>query len=787
MENGMTDLTLTRRALLASSMLTLVPSLAFATETAVYRDPKAPIEARVRDLLRRMTIEEKAAQLRCAWFGKGGFLDAAGNFAPDKAAKFIAHGIGQIARPGDWAGTAKYPQLQFRDAGSMIALINAVQRYHLEQTRLGIPALFHEEAAHGFVGSEATIFPSPPALGSTWDPELVEKVFAVTAREARAHGATVVLAPVLDLARDPRYGRVEEFFGEDAYLVGKMGVAAVRGFQGPTRPLGKDRVFATLKHFIHGSPQGGLNIAPADISERTLRGTYLVPFARVIAEVDPAIIMPSYNEVAGVPAHANFELLMKTGRQRLGFKGAYFSDYGGVTNLVEHHHMVANNDDAAELAMLSGVDAELPDGQAYAALPKLVEAGRIPMSRIDDSVSHVLRLKFEAGLFENPYVDAAAASRATGRPAHVALARTAAAKSIVLLKNDGIAPLDKRRPLRIAVIGPNAKEPLFGGYSGTQAKAVGILDGIRAAAGRSSTISYAEGVRLLKDEPRNLAFVVEEGSANEPRIAEAVATAIAADVVVLVVGDRPAVTREAVQYDAPGDRRTLDLFGDQGRLVEAIAATDKPIVTLLLSGRPLAVPRLSEVSRAMYEGWYLGQEGGHAFADVLFGAVNPGGKLTMTFPREVGDLPVYYDRHPSADMNKYVEGKPTPLFPFGHGLSYTTFDIAAPRIATAEIGRSERFAVDVDVINTGTRAGDEVVQIYIRDEVSSVPRPMLELKAFRRISLAPGEKRTVRFDLGPDDLAFWNIDMKWAVEPGMFTISAGGSSAALKPAKLKVV
>lgn len=782
----MTGLAFTRRTLLASSMLTLVPTVAFAAETAEYRDPKAPLDARVRDLLSRMTIEEKAAQLRCAWFGKSGFLDAAGDFAPDKAAKSIPYGIGQIARPGDWAGTGKYRQLQFRGAGSTIALVNAIQRYHVEQTRLGIPALFHEEAAHGFVGSEATIFPSPPALGSTWDPELVEKVFTVAAREARARGTTVVLAPVLDLARDPRYGRVEEFFGEDSYLVGRMGVAAVRGFQGPSRPLGRERVFATLKHFIHGTPQGGLNIAPSDMSERTLRSTYLVPFSRVIAEADPAIIMPSYNEVAGVPSHANFDLLIKTGRQRLGFKGAYFSDYGGVTNLAEQHHMAANNDEAATLAMLSGVDAELPDGQAYAAIPKLIEAGRIPMSRIDSAVSNILRLKFEAGLFENPYVEPAGVSRPKGRRADVALARTAAAKSIVLLKNDGIAPLDRLRAQRIAVIGPNAKEPLFGGYSGMQAGAVGILDGIKAAAGRGSIVTYAEGVRLLKDEPRNRPFVVEESTANEPRIAEAVATANAADVVVLVVGDRPAITREAVQYNAPGDRRTLGLFGDQDRLVEAIAATGKPIITLLLSGRPLAVPRLADVSRALLEGWYLGQEGGHAFADVLFGAVNPGGKLTMTFPREVGDLPVYYDRHPSADVNKYVEGKPTPLFPFGHGLSYTSFDIAAPRVTKTEIGRAERFTVDVDVTNTGMRDGDEVIQLYIRDEVSSVPRPMLELKGFRRITLARGEKRTVRFNVGPDDLAFWNIDMDWVVEPGVFEISAGGSSAALKSLKLTV-
>ena len=783
----MIHLSLNRRALLGSTMLALTPQLARAASAPLFRNPKASIDERVRDLLGRMTLEEKAAQVRCAWFGKSAMLTAEGEFSAEKAAKNLPHGIGQVARPGDWAGTAKYLAEPFRESGSTVALVNAIQRYHVEQTRLGIPVLFHEETAHGFMASQATIFPIPPALGSTWDPDLVEEVFTVAAREARLRGATVALAPVLDLARDPRYGRVEEFFGEDPHLVAMMGKAAVRGLQGRSRPIAKDRVFATLKHFIHGTPIGGLNIAPAEVGERTLRETYLVPFAGVIADADPAIVMPSYNEVAGVPSHANRDLLQKTGRGLLGFKGAYFSDYEGVSNLVEHHHMAANNDDAATLAMLAGVDSELPDGRTYKALPKLVREGRVPESRLDEAVSQVLRLKFEAGLFESPYVDPGAVARGTGRKADVALARKVAAKSLVLLKNDGILPLDRRRPLRLAVIGPNAADPLFGGYSGTNSRAVGILGGIKAAAGRHVEVTYAEGVRILKEDARRGPVVTEDPSANEPRIAAAVGVADAADVVLLVLGDRPQITREAVQYTSPGDRRTLALFGEQDRLMEAVAATGKPIITLLLTGRPLAVPQVAQLSRAMLQGWYLGQEGGHAFADVLFGDTNPGGKLTMTFPQEVGDLPVYYNRHPSADVNRYVEGKPQRLFPFGHGLSYTTFEVAAPRISTTQIGRAERFSVEVDVTNTGKRAGDEVVQLYIRDEVSSAPRPMLELKAFRRVALNPGEKRTLRFDLGPDDLAFWDIDMKWSVEPGTFTISAGSSSATLKSAKLTVI
>jgi beta-glucosidase len=729
--------------------------------------------------------------MKCMWMGKRGFLDAEGNFSPAKAAEVLPLGIGQVGRPSDTIGTARQRKTTFRSVEDTVALVNGIQRFLVEKTRLGIPALFHEETAHGLAAGGATIFPTPPALASTWDPPLVERAFAVAAREGRVRGATVALSPVLDLARDPRFGRVDEFFGEDPYLVGKMGAASVRGQQG-SRPLGKDKLFVTLKHLVHGAPEGGLNLAPADVSERTLRSVFLPPFIEVIGATDPAIAMPSYNEIQGVPSHANRELLQRTVRERLGFKGAYFSDYGGIGMLAAGHGMAANDAEAAVLALEAGVDADLPDGEAYAKLPELVKAGRVSEAKIDAAVARILALKFEAGLFENPYVDAGRAVAQTNTAADIQLARKVAQKSIVLLKNDGILPLDPNAKLKLAVIGPNGVEPLFGGYSGVNPKAVGVLAGIRAAAGPNMTIEQADGVWIVGPEPTGEHRVAQAirhvpEADNAKRIAEAIEVAKRADVILLAVGDQPEVTREAISRFSPGDRNSLGLFGDQDELVEAMIATGKPIIGLLINGRPLAVNRLAEKTNALIEGWYLGQEGGNAFADVLFGKVNPGGKLPVSFARSVGDLPVYYNRHPTSDRNIYIEGARKPLFPFGYGLSYTTFEISEPRLTKPQIAVGETAVVEVQVTNTGKRLGDEVVQLYIRDEVSSAPRPVLELRGFERVTLKPGETRTIRFGLAPDALAFWDIDMNWRVEPGTFTVSVGPSSAVLKSTKLQVV
>ena len=459
----MSRITLPRRARLTTGLVALTTPAFARVAGAIYRDPTAPLPDRVRDLLARMTIDEKVAQMRVIWLGKFGIFGPDGHLLPDKAAKPFANGIGQIARPADTMGTSHFAMTRFRDPEDAATIANEMQRFLVENTRLGIPALFHEETAHGLQASGATIFPIPPALASTWDPVLVEEVFTVTAREARSRGATIGLSPVLDLMRDPRFGRMEEFFSEDPYLTGQIGVAAVRGLQGRARPLGKDRIFATLKHFIHGSPEAGLNIAPANMTERDLRENYMVPFAQVVKDADPAAIMPSYNEVGGVPAHANVDLLQKTGRGLIGFKGAYMSDYGGIENLVTHHHMAANPADAAVLALNAGVDVEMPEGATYVNLPALVKQGRVSESQIDAAVARILALKFEAGLFENPYVDPTRVLRRTNTTADVALARKVAQRALILLKNDGVLPLDPAAKLKLAIIGPNGAEPVLGG------------------------------------------------------------------------------------------------------------------------------------------------------------------------------------------------------------------------------------------------------------------------------------------------------------------------------------
>jgi beta-glucosidase len=758
----------------------------------VYRNPQAPTALRVADLLGRMTLEEKVAQLGSIWWTKDRILDVkTGAFSPEKASVVMKHGLGHVGRPSDTAGLPGFADNAFREPEDAITFINAVQKFVVEKTRLGIPVLFHEETAHGLAVKGATSFPTPTALGSTWDPDLIERIFTCVARQTRGRGISVGFSPVLDLIRDPRWGRNEEFLGEDPYLVGEIGTAAVWGLQGRSRPIAEDRVFATLKHFVHGTPLNGLNSGPSDMSERELYEYFLPPFRKVIKEGHPAVIMASYNEVGGVPSHANKKLLQDIGRKQFGFDGAYFSDYGGVEELSELHHMGANIDDAAVLGMNAGIDANLPDGNAYAGLAALVTSGRIPIASVDMAVSRILSLKFEAGLFEHPYVDRRKAAAALKNPEAPGLSRLAAQKSIVLLKNDGILPIDPTKALKLAVIGPNSVRAMLGGYSGRPDNPVGILEGLETQAGAVS-IEQADGVWITQPDAKGR--IAPYGpihpvslADNQKRIEQAVEVAKRADIILLALGDNEQVTRETVSSSAPGDRNTLDLYGDQNRLVEAMIETGKPIVTVLLNGRPLAINRLADKANAILEGWYLGDQGGNAVADIVFGKVNPGGKLPVSIPRSVGEIPAYYDRHPTAERNPYVEGKRTPLYPFGFGLSYTSFNVSAPRLLKSTINPTDAFSVEVDVVNTGEREGDEVVQIYVSDLISSLPRPILELKAFRRVTLKAGEKQTVRFNLGMDALAFWDIDMRWVVEPGEFKISAGNSSTTLQHTILTVV
>ncbi len=776
-----------KNAALVAMMVSTVALLNAQNPTPLYRQPDAPIEVRVADLLARMTLEEKVAQLQGVWNRKREIQNARGEFDPSKAQPLLGSGIGEVARPSEIAGAPA--DRNGRSAREQAVFVNAVQRWLIENTRLGIPAMFHEEALHGLTAPGGTHFPVPMGLASTWDPALVEQVMSVAALEGRARGTQHVLSPVVDLGRDPRWGRIEETYGEDPHLVSRMGVAAVRGYQGTRLPLADDKVFATLKHFAgHGSHEGGINTAPPLVPERLLRAELFVPFETAL-RAGAYTVMPSYNEVDGVPSHANEWLLTDILRREWGFTGLVVSDYFGVEQLQTRHRVALDKADGAAQALEAGVDLELPDPYGFPELVAAVTRGRIAESLIDRSAARVLRAKFLARLFEQPYVDPDRAERVTNTSAHQALALEAARKSIVLLRNQGgLLPLDRAKVKTLAVIGPNAKGLHLGGYSRDPGRGVDVLAGISTRAGAGIRILHAEGVRITEHEANWGADTVVLGDPvkNRARIQEAVAIARQADAIVLAIGTNESVSREAWADNHLGDVADLRLMSNQEELVEAMLQTGKPVVALLVNGRPLAVPALAARVPAIIEAWYPGQEGGTAIGDVLFGDVNPGGKLPVTFPRETGQLPVYYNRRPTS-FRGHLDLTREPLWGFGFGLSYTTFTLADLQIASPTIGPAGRTDVTVRVTNSGMRAGDEVVQLYIRDQVSSVTRPVKELRGFERVTLKPGESKRVTFTLGPDELSLIDRRMRRVVEPGRFDVMVGTSATPILTGTLEVV
>ena len=784
-------------AILCAVLLSASPSAAQAPASSIplYKDASQPVDRRVNDLLARMTLDEKVAQLETVWESKAKLQTPTGDFSPDLASRNFPNGIGGFARPSDYRGVSQSNgaagasgRTVNRDARQTAEFINAAQHWAVEHTRLGIPILMHEESLHGYVARGATSFPQAIALASTWDPNLVAQVFSVAAREARARGATLVLAPVVDVARDPRWGRIEETYGEDPYLVTQMGLAAIRGFQGQTLPLPPDKVFVTLKHFTgHGWPENGTNVGPAHLGERELREVFFPPFEAAVKTFPIQSVMASYNEIDGIPSHANNWLLNDVLRREWGYQGAVVSDYYGIRELVTRHHLYSDVKDAADRTIHSGVDIETPDPEGYVHLPELVREGRVPMALIDQAVRRVLKLKFEAGLFEHPYPDVGTAQAKTATPDAIALAREAADKAIVLLKNDrGLLPLDPSQIHRMAVLGTHANDTPIGGYSDVPSHVVSVLEAMKEVAKGRFAVDYSEGVRLTQTRCWSCDEVkLVDPAVNRKLIAAAVQTAKKADMIVMVLGGNEQTSREGWADTHLGDRASLDLVGQQEDLARAILALHKPTVVILLNGRPLSVNYLAQNAPALIEGWYLGQETGHAVADVLFGKVNPGGKLPVSIARSVGQLPVFYDHKPTSRRG-YLFDTTAPLYPFGYGLSYTSFDVSAPRVLTPTIASNQPARIAVDVANTGKRAGDEVVQLYVHDDEASVTRPVIQLKRFERVTLLPGERRTLTFELAPDDLALWNPDMVKVVEPGTFTISAGPNSVDLKSAKLTV-
>jgi len=761
-----------------------VSAAASAQDALPYRDPKLPVEQRVADLLSRMTLEEKVAQMEGAWENrqffsdsKTLFVDQDGNFIPENAAVLLKNGLGEISRPSEKRGPRQ-----------MAIYTNTVQKWVKENTRLGIPVLFHDECLHGHVAPGGTSYPQAIALSSTWDPALVQSVFTATAAEVRARGAQHCLAPVLDLARDPRWGRTEETYGEDPYLVSRIGLAAILGLQG-TGAIDRSHVMATAKHFAaHGQPEGGTNVAPGNYSERVIREYFLKPFETAVKDGHVQTVMASYNEIDGIPSHSNKHLLDDILRHEWGFDGVIVSDYFGITDLVTLHHVVATNAEAGKMAVEAGVEIELPFEAAYPSLVDQVHQGRVSESSIDRAVAHLLWAKFEAGLFENPYVDPDYAERLVNNAEHQQLALQAAHEAIILLKNqNNLLPLDKSKYKRIAVIGPNAADLHLGGYSNKPGRGVSILQAVKDKVGSSAEVVYSEGCKITETFPDWDAdkVVLGDPALNAKRIQEAVAGAKKSDLVILALGENEQTSREAWAVNHLGDRDKLDLLGNQDDLVKAILATGKPTIVYLQHGRPNSINYIAENVPAILDGWYLGQEGGAAIADVLFGDYNPGGRLPITVPRSVGQLPDYYYQKPSAKRG-FLGASITPLFPFGWGLSYTSFKYENLRVTPDTIGPQGTTTVSVDVTNTGKISGTEVAQLYIRDEVSSVTRPVKELRGFRRLALDPGKTQTATFILGPEELSFLDREMHRVLEPGSFKIMVGGNSVDLVETKLNV-
>jgi len=750
-----------------------------------YKNPSLSVERRVADLLSRMTLEEKVAQLVCLWGSRPqvgpqtDFSTDRGDFDPAKAAEVMKYGIGQIARQRERKGP--------REAA---VFANAVQKWLLENTRLGIPAILHDEILHGNMAQGSTSFPQPIALATTWDPEFITKVFTAGALETRARGSQQVLGPNLDLARDARWGRTEETYGEDPYLTSRMAVAIVKALQGPGPGVDGAHVIATAKHFAaHGQPESGTNIAPVNFSERTLREYFLPSFKAAVIEGGIMSVMPSYNEIDGTPSHANRWLLQKVLREEWGFDGHVVSDYYAIPQMMELHHIAADKSAAAKLAIEAGVDTELPDPDAFPLLIQLVKDGQVSEKAIDRAVARNLRAKFLLGLFENPYVDVERAVRVTNSAEHRALAAEAARRSITLLKNqNNFLPLNLGALKSLAVIGPNAARVHLGGYSDNPGRGVSVLDGIKEKVGNRIKVVYAEGCKITKEGGDWFADTqhLSDPADDQRLIAEAVQVAKSADVALLVLGGNEDTNKEGWADNHLGDRDSLDLVGRQNDLAKAIVETGKPTIVLLINSGPLSINYIAENVPAILEGFYLGQETGTGVADVLFGDYNPSGKLTISFPRSVGQLPLYYNRKPTARRG-YLFANKEPLFPFGFGLSYTTFAYSNLKVSPERIGPAGETKVSVTVTNTGKRAGDEVVQLYIHDLVSSVTRPIMELKDFKRISLAPGESKTVEFVITPDKLSFLDVNMKTVVEPGWFDIMVGTSSVKYETAKLEVV
>ncbi len=727
-----------------------------------------------------MTLEEKIKQLCCTQIfpnKKTPLFDSLGNLNSKVADSILKNGLGHIRLD---------PTLNFDPKTSAIAA-NNLQKYLKEKTRLGIPLILHEEGLHGHGVINGTSFSIPTGVASTWDTALVRQLYSMTAEEIRYAGSHFVLDPLVDLGREPRWGRTEEMFGEDPFLVSQIGLSAVEGFQGSnTGIIDSKHVIATLKHFCHGQPEGGKNTAPSNISERELRTTFFYPFWVCVTKGKAESVMASYNEIDGVPSHENKWLLQDVLRGEWGFKGSIVSDYYGISRLANVQFVAKDFADAAREAINAGVDIELVESECYPHLKELVDSNIVSIALVDTAVAHILRQKFLLGLFEKTYVNPDSAQAFVGCDANRKLALQCALETPVLLKNDNnIAPLNSSKIKTIAVIGPNANRTLLGGYSYKPKQFITVLDGIKSKVGDKINVLYSEGCRI--NEIKNDENVLVSLEENEKAIDSAVRVAQKADVVILAIGANEQLSAESL------DRANLDILGSQNDLVKAMLATGKPVIVLLFNGSPLSFTYIKENVPVIFECWYMGQETGTAIADILFGDYNPGGKLPITIPRSAAQLPDYYNMKPAAKYayphakGGYVFEESTPLYPFGYGLSYTTFEYSNLKIEKPVINKDSTTTVSFTLKNTGKMSGDETAQLYIRDSITTVTTPVIQLKGFKKVHLEPGETKDVSFEITPDLLSLWDENMNYVVEPGLFDIMIGASSADIRLRRILTV
>ncbi len=722
-------------------------------------------EKRIDALLAKMTIEEKVGQLN------------------QYSSPFDVTG----PAPSQGAQKAAYDQIRTGLVGSMLNVTGAdatrkAQQLAVENSRLKIPLIFGFDVIHGY----RTIFPIPLGEAASWDPVAVERSARISATEAAAAGLHWTFGPMVDVSRDARWGRVMEGSGEDPFLGAKMAAARVRGFQGADLAA-VDTIAACAKHYAaYGFAESGRDYNTVDISEHTLRNVVLPPF-KAAADAGAATFMNSFNEIGGVPATGSAHLQRDILKGEWGFKGFVVSDWGSIGEMIRHGYS-ENLSHAAQQAMTAGSDMDMESRAYVGHLAAIVKSGKVDVKLVDDAVRRVLRVKFALGLFDDPYrySDEAREKAATLTAANMEAARDVARTSIVLLKNDGILPLDKA-VRTIAVIGPlaNDKDAPLGNWRGRGEadSAVSLLEGVKAAVSPATRVIYAEGAKLVTG-PRAFPTRSVYNTTDRSGFAAAAEAARAADVVLLAIGE------DAFQSGEGRSQTDLGLKGLQDELLATVLAANTRTVVVLSSGRPLVIGHVADAVPALLEAWHLGSQSGHAIADVLFGAHNPSGKLPVSFPRAVGQVPVYYNHKntgrpgPEAGVtwSHFTDAPNDALYPFGFGLSYTTFAYSDPKLSAAELTANGQLAVSVTITNTGHRAGTEVVQLYVRDMVGSVTRPVKELKGFERVELGPGQSRDVTFTLTPADLAFYTARGRWEAEPGAFRVFVGGNSRDVKEA-----